>query len=228
MRQLDLVLMAAVLGLAGCSPRAAPPGEALASPPPKGIALPTPRMTGEMSLEEALLKRRSVRAFTSQPLTLEEISQLLWAAQGITSDWGGRTAPSAGALYPLELYVATPDGFTHYVPQGHRLEVRSGEDLRARLWAVSLMQSAVQEAPAVIVVTAVHARTEAKYGAQRSPRYVHLEAGHAAQNILLQAVALNLGAVPIGAFLDDQVQAVLSLPSDHRPLYLIPVGHPKE
>lgn len=90
------------------------------------------------------------------------------------------------------------------------------------------MQSAVRKAPAVIVVTAVYERTEAKYGAQRSPRYVHLEAGHAAQNILLQAVALELGAVPIGAFLDDQVQAVLSLPSDHRPLYLIPVGHSRE
>jgi SagB-type dehydrogenase family enzyme len=220
--------LAAMLSLAGCGPRAAPAGEVLASPQPEVISLPAPQLKGEMSLEETLLKRHSVRTFTSQPLTLEEISQLLWAAQGLTRDWGGRTAPSAGALYPLELYVATPDGFYHYVPQGHRLEVRSREGLRTKLWAVSLMQSAVREAPAVIVVTAVYERTEAKYGAQRSPRYVHLEAGHAAQNILLQAVALELGAVPIGAFLDDQVQAVLSLPSDHRPLYLIPVGHPRE
>lgn len=134
MRQLmPIFLLAVMLSLAGCGPRAAPVGEVLASPQPEVISLPALRLKGEMSLEETLLKRHSVRTFTPQPLTLEEISQLLWAAQGITRDWGGRTAPSAGALYPLELYVATPDGFYHYVPRGHRLEVRSREDLRAEL-----------------------------------------------------------------------------------------------
>jgi SagB-type dehydrogenase family enzyme len=159
-------------------------------------------------------------------LSREEISQLLWAAQGITDPSGKRTAPSAGALYPLELYVATGDGFHHYRPAEHVLRVVNESDLRPALHGAALQQSAVLDAPAVFVVTAVYSRTEAKYGAQRSPRYVHLEAGHAAQNILLQAVALGLGAVPIGAFYDDQVQAALDLPDEHAPLYLIPVGHP--
>jgi SagB-type dehydrogenase family enzyme len=190
------------------------------------MALPEPRVHGQLSLEEALAQRRSVRSFTEQELTLEEISQLLWAAQGLTADWGGRTAPSAGALYPLEVYVVTPDGLYHYVPKGHKVIVESQDDLRRDLWEVALKQDAIRDAPAVFVMTAVYERTAGKYG-QRAERYVRLEAGHACQNILLQAVALNLGAVPIGAFYDDQVQAVLSIPPDHEPLYLIPVGRPR-
>lgn len=189
--------------------------------------MPAPRLEGKMSLEETLARRRSIREFTTEELSLEEISQLLWAAQGITAAWGGRTAPSAGALYPLEVYVATADGLYHYSPQGHRLTVESREDLRVRLWEVSLRQSAVREAPAVFVIAAVYGRTAEKYGT-RAERYVKLEAGHAAQNLLLQAVDLDLGAVPIGAFYDEQVQKVLSLPPDHEPIYLIPVGHPRE
>jgi len=179
-----------------------------------------------MPLEEAIANRRSVREFTEEALSLAEISQLLWAAQGITDPRGLRAAPSAGALYPLELYVTVAEGAYHYVPEGHTLQVVSEEDLRRDLWEAGLRQGALQEAPAIFVVTAVYERTQAKYG-ERAERYVKLEAGHAAQNILLQAVALQLGAVPIGAFYDDQVQAALGLPLDHQALYLIPAGHPE-
>lgn len=189
------------------------------------LGLPAPRTTSDVSLETTLARRRSVRAYTDEPLTLEELSQSLWAAQGITRDWGGRTAPSAGALYPLEVYVATPEALYHYLPAGHRAEVLSRQDLRPALACAGLDQDAIQDAPAVFVVAAVYARTAGKYG-DRAERYVRLEAGHVGQNILLQAVALGLGGVPIGAFHDDQVQRVLDLPSDHEPLYLIPVGHP--
>jgi SagB-type dehydrogenase family enzyme len=225
-----LLILASVLSFAliGCLP-GFPTGiqEVTASPQIEEMALPAPRLKGEMSLEEALAARRSVREFTGEELTLEEIAQLLWATQGITAAWGGRTAPSAGALYPLEVYVAAADGLYHYVPQGHKAVVESRADLRGELWRAGLSQNAIREAPAVFVITAVYARTERKYG-ERAERYVKLEAGHAAQNLLLQAVALGLGGVPIGAFYDDQVQGVLSLPSDHEPLYLIPIGHPKD
>ena len=230
-----ILALAVSLGLGGCGPspwpRASPRiervGEGVASPVPGEMALPEPRLRGEMSLEETLVRRRSIRNYTEEELTWEEISQLLWAAQGITADWGGRTAPSAGALYPLEVYVATPNGFYHYVPQGHKVILLSQDDLRIKLWEASLRQVWIREAPAVFVIAAVYQRTAIKYGA-RAERYVKLEAGHACQNILLQAVALGLGAVPIGAFYDDQVKAFLSLPPDHEPLYLIPVGHPRQ
>jgi SagB-type dehydrogenase family enzyme len=211
--------------LAGCVARLEE--QANASPVVEEINLPAPTLKGEMSLEETLALRHSVRSFTAESLTLAEIGQLLWAAQGITRDWGGRTAPSAGALYPLEVYVATADGLYHYVPQGHKVRVESTADLRQALWSAGLKQEAIRQSPAVFVIAAVYARTEGKYSA-RAERYVKLEAGHAAQNLLLQAVALRLGGVPIGAFHDDQVQAALSLPADHAPLYLIPVGHPQE
>jgi SagB-type dehydrogenase family enzyme len=180
-----------------------------------------------LTLEEILYKRRSVREFTEEQLTLEELGQLLWAAQGMTHPAGYRTAPSAGALYPLEVYVIQQEGVYHYDPQGHRLSIHMQGDVRPELHAAALRQEPVLKAPAVFVITAVYERTEKKYGEERGPLYVHLEAGHAAQNLLLQAVALELGAVPIGAFHDDQVKEVLSLPADQQPLYLIPVGHPK-
>ncbi len=193
----------------------------------QATALPTPLARGALSLEEALARRRSVRDFAETPLSLGELGQLLWAAQGITSRDGYRTAPSAGALYPLELYAVTAETVYHYEPEGHRLSVHLPGDRRPELYAAALSQSPVLEAPAVLVITAVYERTERKYGAERTPRYVHLEAGHAAQNILLQAVALDLGAVPVGAFYDDRVQQALALPADHQPLYLIPAGHPR-
>ena len=191
------------------------------------ITLPAPRLKGTLTLEEALVQRRSVREFSDIPLTEMELGQLLWAAQGITNSSGYRTAPSAGALYPLEVYLVTHEGIYHYVPRGHQLVVLHQGDIKPALYAAALRQNPVLEAPAVIVITAVYGRTAQKYGEERSPRYVNLEAGHAAQNILLQAVALSLGAVPIGAFADEEVKKALSLPSDQQPLYLIPVGHPR-
>lgn len=214
------------LGLVACRGQTTTPDTSATSTsrPLEIFDLPEPRKDSEVSLEETLAHRRSVRQYTDQSLTMEEISQLLWAAQGVTRDWGARTAPSAGALYPLEVYVATPEGLYHYLPDGHRAEVLSQEDLRRTLARAGLDQSAIHDAPAVFVIAAVYARTSGKYG-ERAERYVKLEAGHVGQNILLQAVALDLGGVPIGAFHDDQVQRALGLPANYEPLYLIPVGH---
>ena len=219
-----LCWLAFAAGLVACAPRNAsevPPTVAGPSTP-----LPPPALAGDTSLEELLGLRRSVRQYNDQPLTIAELGQLLWAAQGITSERGLRTAPSAGALYPLEIYLATAQGVFHYDPQSHQLLVVSQDDARTDLHAAALRQDPVRQAPAVFIVTAVYERTAKKYGDERTPRYVHLEAGHAAQNLLLQAVALELGAVSIGAFHDDEVQQALGLPADHQPLYLIPVGHP--
>lgn len=191
------------------------------------IALPLPDQVGRVTLEQTLARRRSVREFTGQALSEQELSQLLWAAQGVTHPDGLRAAPSAGALYPLELYVATAAAFYHYAPGVHRLDLHSDGDLRPALCRASWEQQFVREAPAVFVIAAVYERTERKYGRQRGPRYVHMDAGHAAENVLLQAVALGLGAVAVAAFRDDQVQQVLSLPREQQPLYLIPVGHPR-
>jgi len=212
------------LAFVGCTSTGLGPPEAGTG---SQLALPTPRTDGPLALEQALARRRSVRAFEERPLTLAEVSQLMWAAQGVTNPGGLRTAPSAGALYPLEVYVATAEGSYRYVPAEHALVAVVSGDRRPALWQAALRQDAVRQAPAVFVIAAVFERTERKYGPERTPRYVHLEAGHAAQNLLLQAVALDLGAVPIGAFDDGGVQAALSLPADHRPLYLIPVGHPR-
>jgi len=189
------------------------------------IALPAPAREDRMSLEEAIARRHSVREFTKAVLNERELSQLLWATQGMTRPEGYRTAPSAGALYPLEVYVATPSGFYHYEPRPHQLKRLSDRDLRPAVYRAGLQQEPLLEAPAVFVIAAVYERTAQKYGQARAPRYVHMEAGHAAQNLLLQAVALGLGGVPIGAFHDDEVRSALSLPIDHRPIYLIPVGH---
>lgn len=190
-------------------------------------ALPSPRLGGPLSLEEALAARRSVRSFSEEALTRAEIGQLLWAAQGVTDADGHRTTPSAGALYPLELDVVTVDGLARYVPEGHRLIPRGSADLRPALRRGALDQAAVGEAPLVIVISGVVGRTAARYGAERAERYVALEAGHAAQNVLLGAVSLGLGAVPIGAFDDAEVRRVLALAEGEDPLYLIPVGHPR-
>jgi SagB-type dehydrogenase family enzyme len=191
------------------------------------IALPPPQRKGTLSLEEALARRASVRDFSTTPLTEAELGQLLWAAQGISHDGTLRTAPSAGALFPLELYVATAGGVFHYDPARHALERRGRDDVRAALSRAALEQESVRDAPAVFVITAVSRRTAAKYGAARSPRYVYLEAGHAAQNLLLQATALGLGGVPVGAFHDDASRRALDLAVEEEPLYLLPVGHPR-
>ena len=214
------------------SPDPAPTPTPQSKPPGESQTLPAPDLTGTLSLEETLAARRSVRSYTIQALTWQEIGQLLWAAQGITLDRapsqpGLRSAPSAGALYPLETYVITGEGLYHYLPMDHALLYTPKLGLRQELWEPGLKQDWIREAPAVFLLAAVYQRTEARYGA-RAARYVHMEAGHAAENLLLQAVALGLGGVVIGAFYDDQIAKVLDLPEQQEPLYLIPVGHPKE
>ena len=193
------------------------------SPPKK---LPEPTFVGRMSLEEVIVERRSVRSFTDEGLTLKEVSQLCWAGQGITDpERGFRASPSAGALYPIELYIVTAAGVDHYEPNGHRMTRHLPGDLRQSLQLAALDQDAVGDAAAVFVITAVVERTARKYGS-RAQRYCFMEAGHVAQNILLQATALHLGGVPVGAFEDRDVAKVLKLPEDHRVMYLLPVGHP--
>ncbi|MEW6716908.1 MAG: SagB/ThcOx family dehydrogenase [Chloroflexota bacterium] len=191
--------------------------------------MPAPVYDSKTSVEAALLERRSVRQYRDEPLTLAEVSQLLWAAQGITHTDGLRTAPSAGALYPLEVYILVgrvaglPAGIYRYQPQGHELVLIAEGDYRQALHQAALNQSAVQDAPVVIVIAAVYERTTVKYG-ERGFQYVHMEVGCAAQNIYLQAVSLNLGTVFIGAFHDDQVKEVLHMGVDEQPLALMPVG----
>lgn len=191
--------------------------------------LPEPRHNSGISIEETLLKRRSVRDYTGEPLTLPEVSQLLWAAQGITDPRGLRTAPSAGATYPLETYVVVGDVenlaqgvYRYHLPKQELVKVLDG-DLRTELAAAALGQSWVREGAINIVFTAIYERTTRRYG-DRGIRYVHMEVGHAGQNVYLQAVALGLGTVVIGAFRDDQVKEILNLPQDEHPLYIMPVG----
>lgn len=186
------------------------------------VKLPAPRTNGAVSLEDSLSHRRSVREFTSATLTWDEIGQLLWAAQGITHDQGKRTAPSAGATYPLELYVMTADGLFHYVPRRHEVARLNARDLRRDVRRAAGEQEAI-DAPALFVFAAVPARTATRYG-DRAIRYVHIEVGHAAQNLLLEAGALGLGAVPVGAFSDTELQRVLGLPAGQIVLYIVPVG----
>jgi len=191
------------------------------------IPLPRPITKGKVSLEEAIFKRRSQRTFSQKDLNLEQISQLLWSAQGITSQRGGfsfRAAPSAGALYPMEIYLLTKDGAFHYLPEGHDLNILDKKDLRKALAGSALGQDAISQAPLDIIICSVYSRITSKYG-QRGIRYAHIEAGHVAQNIHLQAVALGLSSVPIGAFSDEEVKKILLLPADHEPLYIIPVGY---
>jgi SagB-type dehydrogenase family enzyme len=189
------------------------------------IILPEPEFAGSISLEEAILNRRSIRDFNDREIEIEKISQLLWAAQGITKKTQGfRTAPSAGALYPLDIFLIKKDGLFHYIPVEHKLKKMSKKDLHQRLYEACLYQNAVAKADINIVITAVYERTTVKYG-ERGIRYVHMEAGHACQNILLEAVVLDLGAVPVGAFEDSKINEIMGLHEDHIPLYVIPVGY---
>jgi len=192
----------------------------------KVIQLPAPRLKGETSLEECIYKRRSIRSFGPRKLTLNEISQLLWAMQGITDESRGfRAAPSAGALYPLEIYFVKDDGVYHYEPHGHRLEVLGTENVRDELVSAAYEQSCVRQAPVNFVICAVYERVTIKYG-EKGVRFTDMEAGHAAQNLHLEAVALGLASVPVGAFMEAGVAKALSLPKGHRPIYILPVGEP--
>ena len=192
------------------------------------LKLPYPQQDSSISLESALAQRRSLREFDPRELTLAEIGQMLWAAQGITDYLEGlRTAPSAGALYPLEVYVANSQGVFHYRPLNHLLVQKIGGDVRQQLRKTTPEQGWVEEAPCVFVVTGIYERTTGKYG-ERGIRYVHLEAGHVAQNLLLQAVTLGLGGVTVGAFRQRPVEQILDLRAREKALYLIPVGQPRE
>lgn len=199
------------------------------SPQSSWINLPPPSHDGQTSLEEALSGRRSIRQYSPSALNLAEISQLLWAAQGINRPGGYRTAPSAGALYPLEVYLISGEvnqleaGIYRYEPNEHRLEQLMEGDVRSQLSKAALGQEAIKDAPAVILISAVYQRTTGKYG-RRGMRYVHMEVGSAAENIYLQAESLDLGTVFIGAFYDDQVSRVINLDPGEAPLCLMPVG----
>jgi SagB-type dehydrogenase family enzyme len=196
------------------------------------IALGPPTMRGTCSVEEALARRRSVRAFRSDPLTLAELGQVCWAAQGVTAPWNGRTAPSAGATYPVRVYAAIgavvglDAGLYRYVPYGHRLEHVRPADVRAELTTAALGQDAIASAPVSLVITAVITAIARRYGA-RATRFAHLEAGHVAQNVALEAVALSLGTVPIGAFDDAEVAGILTCARTELALYILPLGRPQ-
>jgi SagB-type dehydrogenase family enzyme len=192
----------------------------------------SPRTSGSVSVEEALARRRSIREYANEPLTIDQVMQLLWAAQGITNaDYGFRTAPSAGGTYPLEIYLVTgPSGVVgleagiyRYEPRNHTLIKTIGGDFSAQLMAAALDQEWVGAAPVNFVITAVLERTTGKYG-ERGVRYVWQETGHVAQNMYLQAVALELGNVVVGGFHDTEVQRILQLSDFEKPAYVIPVG----
>jgi len=193
------------------------------------ITLPRPVTDGRMSLERALSLRRSIRSYTDEPMTLAEVSQLLWSGQGITNPRGFRTAPSAGATFPLDLFVVVNnvtglrDGIYQYLPADHRLRFVDNRQVQVELARASLGQTMVSEGAIVIVFAAIFERTTRRYG-ERGERYIHNEVGHASQNIHLQAAALNLGTVVIGAFRDEEVERILNLGEQYRVLYMMPVG----
>jgi len=197
----------------------------------KSIALPEPAKTGSMSLEEALSLRRSRRDLAPGPVTLQQVSQILWAAQGITAKGKYRTAPSAGALYPIEIYLAAENvdalepGLYHYTPQGHSLTLHAKGSLANKIAQAALGQGSLTRASATVIITAVMERTSKKYG-ERTDRYVAEEVGAIAQNIYLQVESLGLATVLIGAFSDDEVQDAIGI--SETPLAIMPVGRRAE
>jgi SagB-type dehydrogenase family enzyme len=193
------------------------------------VYLPKPEYFGEYSVEEALSKRRSVRNYKDESVRLKDISQLLWAAQGITGDESKRTAPSAGALYPLQIYLVSAnveglsEGVYHYDPENQTLSQIAEGDKRKQLSAAALMQGSIRHCAAVLIFAADFKRVTSKYF-EKGRRYVYMETGHAAQNVFLQAVSLHIGTVTMGAFLDGPVKKILHLPRNQETLYLMPVG----
>ncbi len=195
------------------------------------IRLPQPRLDSRFSVERALRQRRSVREFSGAAISLEDVGQLLWSAQGITGPEGLRAAPSAGALYPLEIMLVAGNvtglapGVYSYSPAGHTLRAQAAGDRRAALAQGALGQAWMQRAPAIIVFCAAETRTTRKYG-RRGISYIYIEVGHAAENVFLQAQALGLVAAVVGAFDERQLAPLLQLPGGEEPLYLMPVGKP--
>jgi len=202
----------------------------------KRMKLPKPKINGEVSLETAIKRRRTVRSFTSRPLSLEQCSQLFWAAQGITEDRGfKRAAPSGGALYPMDIYAVVGEncvkglksGVYHYDPNGHAVSLVSEGDLRNKVASAALSQIWIATAPLNILITAEYYRITGKYG-KRGFRYAIIEAGHIGQNILLQSEAMGLGAGVVGAFKDKKIGQVINIPSSYEPLLILPVGYKTE
>lgn len=198
-----------------------------------GIKLLPPQLKGKLSLEEAIAKRRSVREYSTEPLTLFQLGQILWSAQGVTGAGKLRAAPSAGATYPLEVFVfvgnETVDelqaGIYHYQVDSHSLSLHRSGDSRQGLTTAALEQEFIANAPVDIVICALYPRTSYRYG-RRGERYVHMEVGHVGENIHLQALALGLTTVEVGAFDDEEVRKVLGLEEQIRPLYIMPIGKP--
>ncbi len=194
------------------------------------MKLPKPRYKSEVSVEEALLKRRSVRSYKKSPLTLEEVSQLLWAAYGITAEWGGKTCPSAGATYPLAIYLVVGEvkdlkpGVYQYLPEEHSIKLVSEKDVRKELTEAAWQQEYISNAPINIIIAANYERTTSHYG-ERGIRYVYMEVGHCGQNIHLQCETMGLGTVVIGAFNDKEVKKILKIKEEV--LYIMPVGRKK-
>lgn len=209
---------------------------------PVTVQLPQPKRTGSVSVEEALQGRRSVRTYRKAPLTLADVSQLLWAAYGITRKMdnapaflrgGLKTAPSAGALYPLEIYLAAgavsnlPPGIYKYVPETHALIPLVAGDRRDALCTAALNQRMIREAPISLIYSAIFERTTRKYGRRGRQRYVCMDLGHSGQNVYLQAYALGLGTCAVGAFDDSSVKKIVGMTAEEEPLYIMPVGRRK-
>jgi SagB-type dehydrogenase family enzyme len=235
MKNIFIIIIALLnLDANGCNPFNQKRNGSETSAPGVEVKLLEPVYKSGISIEEALLNRRSVRSYKNEALELKDVSQLLWAAQGITSKQkGGRTAPSAGALYPLEIFVACGDikniaaGVYHYQPAGHLLQLITEGDKRNLLSAAAHLQASLSRSAAVIIIAADYSRTTKKYEG-KGRRYVDMEAGHAAQNICLQAVSLNIGTVTMGSFNDSKVKQLLNLPAELEPLYLLPIGRKKD
>lgn len=200
----------------------------------ESIRLPSPRHKGDISVEEAIFKRRSIRAYKEEPLTLKEVSQLLWAAGGKTIDGitgATRAYPSAGGIYPLEIYLVTGNvegltkGIYRYRWKDHTITLIKEGDFRKQLMSAALGQGMVAQAPISLVFTAVYRRTTGRYGSRGEVRYVPMDVGSAGQNVHLQAETLDLGTVIIGAFQDGAVKEILGV-KDEQPLYIMPVGIP--
>jgi SagB-type dehydrogenase family enzyme len=190
--------------------------------------LPPPDAGERVSFERTVANRRTVREFDDRSLSLEQISQICWAGQGITDERDGlRAAPSAGALYPVELYIVTEDGVDHYEPAGHRMRRHLEGDVRPLLRRAALDQEMITDAPVCVAIAVVVDRVSRKYGSSRGERYCFLEVGHVAQNVLLQAQALGLAGTPIGAYEDRSVASAMKLPKGQRVIYLIPIGYPR-
>jgi SagB-type dehydrogenase family enzyme len=196
------------------------------------VYLPSPNQKGNISLEETIAWRRSIRHFTPEPISQPNLSQILWAAQGITDIQGRyRTAPSAGATYPLEVLVVCGlncitgigDGIYHYNIANHSLTRHYQGDIRLELARAALDEESIYQAPVNIIICALYERTTLRYGS-RGERYVHIEAGHTGQNIYLQATALGLATVAIGAFHDEGIRKALQLDKPYKPLYIMPLG----